>query len=138
MRSIIRFKFQMQKKIAKIIASFASTKGGRIYIGIDDGGNVIGLNMSYKEFDQFENHISNITADSITPTVQVSVDKFIVGDKIFIQIKVPKGSEPLYCVNNRPYIRVLTTSRPAKINEIKQKYLDFFIESVITLFNQGK
>ena len=37
-------KIELTKDIKKEIIAFANTKGGKIYIGIDDGGNVIGLN----------------------------------------------------------------------------------------------
>ena len=37
-------KIELTKDIKKEIITFANTKGGKIYIGIDDGGNVIGLN----------------------------------------------------------------------------------------------
>ena len=37
-------KIELTKDIKKEIIAFANTNGGKIYIGIDDGGNVIGLN----------------------------------------------------------------------------------------------
>ena len=37
-------KIELTKDIKKEIIAFANTKGGKIYIGIDYGGNVIGLN----------------------------------------------------------------------------------------------
>ncbi len=36
-------KIKLTKEIKKEIIAFANTKGGKIYIGIDDNGNVIGL-----------------------------------------------------------------------------------------------
>ena len=35
-------KIELTKDIKKEIIAFANTKGGKIYIGIDDDGNVIG------------------------------------------------------------------------------------------------
>ena len=37
-------KIELTKDIKKEIIAFANTKGGKIYIGIDVSGNVIGLN----------------------------------------------------------------------------------------------
>ena len=37
-------KIELTKDIKKDIIAFANTNGVKIYIGIDDGGNVIGLN----------------------------------------------------------------------------------------------
>ncbi len=41
-------KIELTKDIKKEIIAFANTKGGKIYIGIDDDGNIIGL-KNYKE-----------------------------------------------------------------------------------------
>lgn len=40
---IIQLKQELNKNIKKEIVAFANSKGRTIYIGIDDGGNVIGL-----------------------------------------------------------------------------------------------
>lgn len=39
-------KIELTKDIKKEIIAFANTKGGKIYIGIDDDGNIIGLKNS--------------------------------------------------------------------------------------------
>ena len=39
----IELKRELTKNIKKEIVAFANTKGGTIYIGIDDDGNIIGL-----------------------------------------------------------------------------------------------
>ena len=45
-------KIELTKDIKKEIIAFANTKGGKIYIGIDYGGNVIGLNNAKENLEQ--------------------------------------------------------------------------------------
>lgn len=37
----------MEKSIAKTVAAFLNSKGGVLYIGVDDDGNIIGLDEDY-------------------------------------------------------------------------------------------
>jgi hypothetical protein len=114
--------------LAKEIAAFASTKGGRIYLGVDDNGGVIGVDeKQLVSFDKFQQRIAGIATEAIKPALTVAVETYQVGSKTLIQIRVPKGSEPAYYVNNVPYIRVLTTSRPATPQDIKSLHLRYFI-----------
>lgn len=42
-------KIELTKDIKKEIIAFANTKGGKIYIGIDDYGNIINLKNSKED-----------------------------------------------------------------------------------------
>ena len=50
-------KIELTKDIKKEIIAFANTKGGKIYIGIDDGGNVIGLKNSKEDLESLSGMI---------------------------------------------------------------------------------
>ena len=47
-------KIKLTKDIKKEIIAFANTKGGKIYIGIDDCGNVIGLNNAKGDLESLQ------------------------------------------------------------------------------------
>jgi len=120
-------------QLAKVIASFASTNGGRIYLGVKDDGEILGFNENtIISFDKFQQDLANITTNTIKPSINIDVSEYYVGDKKIIQIKVPKGTDPLYYVKNTPYVRVLTTSRPATPVEIKYHHLRYFIDYLQT------
>ncbi|MFB0545113.1 MAG: helix-turn-helix domain-containing protein [Asgard group archaeon] len=78
-------------------------------------------------YDEFQQRIAGITSQTIRPSILVRVEQYWVGDKMIIQIIVPKGSEPVYYVRNIPYIRALTTSRPAAPLEVKTLHMQHFI-----------
>jgi len=110
--------------LAKEIASFATTNAGRVYIGIDDDGNIVGLkeisDMTYaKAKDDYQRRIQGVT-QGIDPPVRVSVEFIEKDARIVARIDVPKGSEPTYYVNGRPYVRDLSVSRLARAAEVKE------------------
>lgn len=130
----VEFKDQIPdkiRKLAKEIAAFASTDGGRIYLGVNDDGRIDGIDESQMiSFDRLQQGIASITSDLVKPALSVKVEQYRVGDKVIVQINVPKGSEPVYYIRNIPYIRVLTTSRPATPLEVKKLHLRNFVESL--------
>ena len=50
-------KIELTKDIKKEIIAFANTKGGKIYIGIDDDGNIIGLKNSKEDLESLSGMI---------------------------------------------------------------------------------
>jgi hypothetical protein len=132
---MIEFKSQFPKdatELAEVIASFATSDGGRIFLGVEDDGKVSGLNMQDLARDDINNRISNLAHQSIDPPVKVSVDFFQAGSAIFALIEVPKGSEPVYFVNGCPYIRVLASTRKATASQVKELHEHYFDRKKLT------
>ena len=55
------FSNQNIKEIKKQICAFLNSKGGRIYIGIDDNKIVKGVELTYKKLDEIRNSLINYT-----------------------------------------------------------------------------
>jgi len=55
----IEFKQSWRDEYLKWISGFANASGGKIYIGIDDKGNVTGLTDSQKMMEDIPNKIVN-------------------------------------------------------------------------------
>ncbi|MFX0209665.1 MAG: helix-turn-helix domain-containing protein [Candidatus Hodarchaeota archaeon] len=113
--------------LAKEIAALASTNGGRIYLGVKDNREIVGIDKNdLVSFDKFQQDIANITTNTIKPSIRVDIAQYLGENKTVIQLKVPKGSEPVYYVKNVPYVRILTTSRPATPTEVKKLHSRYF------------
>ena len=98
-------------------------------MGVDDNGEITGVNEEKLiSFDRFQQRIAGITTEAIKPSISVKLDRYQVGNKTIIQINVPKGPEPAYYVDNIPFIRVLTTSRPATPLDVKNLHLRYFLD----------
>jgi len=125
----VEFKSQFPKnavEMAKVIASFATSNAGRIFLGVNDKGIICGLDTKVSSVDHIKNRISNLSHQSIDPPVEINVEFWEFESKTFAVIEVPKGSEPVYFVNGSPYIRVLTSSRKATTSQVKELYRRYF------------
>lgn len=119
------------RNIAKTIAAFASTEGGRIYIGIEDSGEIIGIETKEENwFDKLQLNIDNFVCGNIQPTPRIGLELYTIHDKFVVQIRVPKGSEPLYYLKNIPYVRRLSSSKPATPSDVKRLHLNYFIKTL--------
>lgn len=82
------------KKIAKEISAFSNTFGGYIFIGISDDKKIDGCT------NWNEQKIHTTIHDSITPTPNFDVKKFICEGKTMYVIKVEEGAEPPYITSS--------------------------------------
>ena len=122
----IELKEKLSDSIPKDIESFLNTEGGIIYIGVNDNGDVIGVN----NIDTTLRNISDIISDKIEPNaidcVRPGVD--FVDGKAIIKISIKKGYATLYCLkkygfsSNGCHYRVGTTCKSMTLEMIKQKF----------------
>jgi hypothetical protein len=115
------------RELAKVIASFATSNTGTIYIGVDDLGNIVGLDGldNTRGKDEFQQRILGIS-NMVQPAVRVSIDFLKKNSKNIARIIVPKGSEPVYYVGGIPYLRDLSSSRKATAIEVKELHQKYF------------
>ncbi len=95
----IEFKREFSDKISRTIVAFANTNGGRLFVGIDDNGEVIGVN----DIDTVQLSVKNILRDSIRPDVSLfttlNVEK--VDGKYVLRIDVGRGTlRPYYLASH--------------------------------------
>jgi len=119
-------------ELAKEIAAFASSNPGVIYLGVTDNKEIVGVS-SIRERGETEgkdwilNRLAGITHGTVKPSIKVTVDFINYEDKVIVKINVPKGFEPIYCVNNVPYIRNLTTSDRPTPDKLKEAHREYFL-----------
>lgn len=109
--------------LASEFASLAST-GGRIYIGVTNTGTVRGVKGTHQAWQEklFERAVGKVKP-------KVNWQSHFYTDDItgisLIRIDLVEG-EPIYYVNNVPYIREGTRSRPAEPEEVKERFKNYF------------
>jgi hypothetical protein len=106
--------------LGKEIAAFASSNPGTILIGVTDEGDLKGLDnaSTNEERDRYLRRIEGICRGTIKPSITPTVKYACEDGKTIIAIFVPKGSQPVYYSNDRPYVRHITESRPAEPHEV--------------------
>lgn len=104
------------ESIAKELAAFLNFEGGSLYIGIDDNGNISGVEKE----KNYEEWIMNICRNSINPPIIPGYEELFIENKRVILVKVNKGQYKPYSVvtSNRYYIRVGSTSREPSQQEL--------------------
>ena len=117
----IEYKFQMIDDIYKEVIAFANTDGGVIYFGIDDKGNLIGID----NVDETYTRLTNGIRDAIAPDVTMFV-RYVLQDNKVIQIEVAEGSYKPYYLKSKGmkpagvYVRQGTSSVQASPEQIRQ------------------
>lgn len=124
----VELKVQYVEDIRKEIIAFANTAGGTLYVGIDNNGEVIGLENS----DAVIQQIANGLRDAVKPDITLFVNYAVItdADREILEVTVQRGTErPYYLAAKgmRPagvYVRQGTSSVPASATAIRQMIKD--------------
>lgn len=94
--SIRQFKRQIdgQDHLASEIVAFLNTRGGKIYVGVEDDGEICGV--SPEGVDALANTISNACSQNINPPCSVLTFNVQTSDGMVVVIEVPDGVDKPY------------------------------------------
>ena len=120
---VLELKQELTPDTKKEIVAFANTKGGVIYIGIDDAGNVLGVETPERICER----LSSMIHDGIRPDITMFTDIFTenMEGKNVVKIIVQRGSKRPYYLSESGlkssgvYVRLGNTSIPATENAIR-------------------
>ncbi len=109
------------KKIARSLAAFANTDGGRLLLGVKDNGAIVGV-KSDEEFYMIEAAAQLYCR----PEVGFSVNEWVEDGKTVLEIVIPKSHDNLHAAPNKDgFYKVYT--RVADQNLLVNKiYIDAF------------
>jgi ATP-dependent DNA helicase RecG len=117
----IEFKQIWKDEYLKTITAFANAEGGALYIGVDDGGNIIGIDNAKKLLEDIPNKVREILG------IMVDVNLKIDEDKEYLEIITDKYPYPISYKGSYYY------RSGSSIQELKSAALDKFL-----LSRQGK
>ena len=86
------------KSLAGEMVAFANRKGGRILIGVDDTGSVIGL--SPNDIRRINQLISNTATDCVRPSINPETENISYGGLLVMVVTVPEGISKPYADND--------------------------------------
>ena len=109
--------------LKKEIIAFANTIGGTIYIGIDNNGEIVGID----DADFVMQQISNSLRDGIRPDISMftHIELMHEYNKCFIKITINQGTRKPYYLSDKGlkpsgvYVRSGTTASPASEDAIR-------------------
>ncbi|HSK72676.1 MAG TPA: RNA-binding domain-containing protein, partial [Pyrinomonadaceae bacterium] len=96
---------KMEEIILKSISAFNNAEGGKLLIGVNDIGEILGLDDDYKTLkesskDNFELHLRNLINTAFGKefaAVQLSIKFPVIDGKEICEIDIKRGKDPLYC-----------------------------------------
>ena len=104
----IELKSSVVADLCKEVIAFANTKGGTLYIGVEDNGTVIGVDSA----DRVTLQINNMVRDSIKPdiTMFVHYETQVIDDKQIIAVTVQEGTDRPYYLGSKGLSQLVKTS----------------------------
>ncbi|MDL2328817.1 putative DNA binding domain-containing protein [Desulfosarcina sp. OttesenSCG-928-A07] len=101
--------------LGKTVCGFLNASGGYLICGVNDKGDVIGVDTSPDTINQIEQLFST----EISPRTLISVQVEQVAEKSLIVIEVPAGKDVPYAFQDVIYIRVHETTKKADAETIR-------------------
>lgn len=118
----------LTKEIKKEIVAFANSGGGKIYIGIDDDGNVVGLDNVKRDVESLSGMIKDGIKSDLTLYTDIKQEKINNEDIIILEI-LDAPNKPYYLADkglksSGVYLRSGNTSIPTSDEVIKKLIID--------------
>ncbi|HQC55104.1 MAG TPA: putative DNA binding domain-containing protein [Clostridia bacterium] len=128
----IELKSKYNDQLIREIVAFLNADGGKIYIGIEDSGTVIGAEKIDETLrsiaDIITTQIEPSASDMVTPEIQV-IDGLPV-----IVVNIKKGIQPIYCIKKYGFsstgcpIRIGSSCREMSVAQINERYKKKFFD----------
>lgn len=135
-------KVELTKDIKKEIVAFANTNGGKIYIGIDDYGNIVGLQDIKNDIEALSGMIREGIKSDLTMYTKISTQEIDNKDIILLNI-MESPNKPYYLTEkglktSGVYLRYGNTSAPASEELIKKMLIENQSNSFETLISKNQ
>ena len=86
------------ESLAGDLVAFSNSKGGRIIIGVNDQGGVVGL--SAKDIHRLNQVVSNTATNLVRPSINPTTENISVGGLLVMVVTVQEGISKPYADNN--------------------------------------
>ena len=108
---ISEFKLIWNDNAYKTACAFANTDGGKLYIGYDDDGNLIGLKRVREDIENLPNSIRSKLG------LLVSIYAGSENGKDYLEVTIPQMEQPVF-YDGKVYIRVGSTNQLLEGNDL--------------------
>jgi len=108
------------RELVETASAFSNTKGGEIFVGVEDSGNVIGIAVGKKTIEDIAQKIKQNTDPQIYPSISVEE----INEKNVIEIEVPESkSKPVFAFDN-VFKRVGKSNHRVSSEEMRKMVLE--------------
>jgi len=113
------FKLSFQKEVIVSVVAFANAKGGKIFIGVSDNGEIVGVTLKKETLQDWINQIKMNTSPSVIPDIYEEY----IEDKIVVIIDVKEYPIKPISYKNRYLLRRKNSNHVMSMEEIANEYL---------------
>ena len=119
-------KHQFKREISRLdslaaeLAAFSNNGGGRLFIGVADNGQIIGLTP--EQVRQFNQQLSNAASNSIRPPIHPLTENIATDHGVVIVVTVPNGlNKPYMDLQGRVWVKNGSDKRHVTSREEMQR-----------------
>jgi ATP-dependent DNA helicase RecG len=110
----VEFKTRFNKETIVSLAAFANTKGGKVVVGVDNKGCVIGIDVRPETVQRYLNEIKVATY----PQIIANVDEHQIDGKTVLVFEISEYPVKPISFKNRYYKRVRNSNHMLTLDEI--------------------
>jgi len=118
----VEFKTSFDKNAIETLVAFANTRGGDVFIGVSDKGEIKGIQISKETVQNWINEVKQYTAQAIIPDAETIKIK----DKNIVILSVAESPiKPVAC-KGRYYKRIRNSNHQLTASEVADMHLRTF------------
>ena len=115
----VEFKSTFNGTVIETLVAFANTKGGTVFVGVNDAGKIVGVTLSKESVQQWVNTIKSKTEPSLMP----DIDIIEVDDKQVVTIHIIEYPVKPISNQGRYYRRISNSNHLMTASEVSDCFL---------------
>ena len=115
----VEFKTSFNREVIETVVAFSNTKGGKIYVGINDKKEIVGIQLTSESTQSWINEIKNKTSPQVIPDVEI----LNLDDKSVVKLSVIEYPIKPVSVRGKYFKRVSNSNHLLSIDEIANEHL---------------
>ena len=115
----IEFKTSFQKEVIESIVAFSNSYGGKIFIGVDDNKNIVGVEINEEAIQNYINTIKQNTQ----PNLIVDINEFEIEEKTILLIDIKEHPIKPIAYKNKYYKRIKNSNHIMSLDEISNEHI---------------
>jgi len=113
------FKTTFQKEVIESVVAFANAQGGKVFVGVNDNGEIVGVELKQETLQNWINQIKLSTSPSVIPDLHIEH----IENNTIVVIDVKEYPIKPISYKNRYYMRKANSNHVMSMEEIADEYL---------------
>ena len=95
---------KIEFSVLKTLTAFMNSNGGKLFIGVNDSGEINGISQDkFENYDKFNLHLTNLIKDKIGKEFLpfINMKSFLIEGKTIVEIECKKSDKPIFLKDNK-------------------------------------